>query len=131
MTESKLLSLMPDSLRNSFTCASCKESKPVNSSGGTGYAIQENGAKICYKCCAPLDTSYMLNTGKITLYDCGDRGLTNWPGTLTFKVIRRSSSFHNMAGKRYDVWFMADGKAWHGVRYGDNTQLVHCKRTKG
>ena len=29
----------------------------------------------------------------------------------------------------YDVWFIGpDGKEWHGVQYGDLTQVCHCRR---
>ena len=66
--------------------------------------------------------------------------LTNWPGSLLIKCNHARRGNHNMAGYRYDVWFdfvdgpIVDGKqtghVWHGVQYGDNTQLCHCKRTK-
>lgn len=138
-----------------FTCSVCGESKPVNHSGGTGYGERE-GRKVCYACCADLDRADMVANGKATLYlSCEpaskafDNGrpftpatigkghgraahgkVTNWPGTLEFSAVTRYSP-HNIARWRYDVWFTGpDGFEWHGVTYGDNTQLCHCKRTK-
>lgn len=55
---------------------------------------------------------------------------SNWPHTLVFRAHGQVGR-HNIAGKRYDVWFNGpDGYEWHGVTYGDWTQLCHCKRTK-
>lgn len=32
---------------------------------------------------------------------------------------------------RIDVWFNGpDGHLWHGVNYGHNSQLCHCRRTR-
>ena len=72
----------------------------------------------------------MRNHGKIALY-LTDEGVTNWPASLVFPVRYRRIGRHNWAGKRYDVWFTGpDGKPWHGTQYGDNTQIIHCKRVK-
>jgi len=48
-----------------------------------------------------------------------------------FKVLRVTTGRHNFGLTRYDVWFDGkDGHIWHGVQYGDNAQILHCKRTK-
>ena len=122
---------------NHFTCADCGESKPVNPSGGTGYAVfTENGteSKICYECCGIRDAEYMRDNDRITLYlvrnDAGRDMVTNWPGTLEMPAGVQSGR-HNIAGVRYDAWFRApDGRKWWGVSYGDNTQLIHCRKLK-
>jgi hypothetical protein len=126
--------LSPDGKR--FACFRCREVKPLQTSGGTGYGADGNGNLICYSCCADIDREDMRRTGKATLYLTagadGTADVTNWPGTLRFRTgpVRRGR--HNMAGTRYDVWFTGpDGKEWHGVQYGENTQIVHCKRVKG
>lgn len=131
---------------NKFKCNDCGEFKPVNTEGGTGYAVLPNGANVCYACCAIRDREDMVKTGRATLYleyrDYGVRGwlgtryesatVGNWPGTLKFHTQAVKVGRHNMAGRRYDVWFKGpDGKEWHGVTYGDNTQLCHCRRVKG
>ena len=117
-----------------FTCSVCRSTFPVRTEGGTGYATKANGrAKICYACMADVDKKTMQihgNSRRLPLYLEGDK-VTNWPGTLSFKVLGRSSGRHNMAGTRDDVWFRGpDGFIWHGTRYGEFTNICHCKRTR-
>lgn len=58
--------------------------------------------------------------------------VTNWPGTLTFDLTYAKAGLHHRAETRYDVWFKGpDGSRWHGVQYGENTQICHCRRLKG
>ncbi len=111
----------------------------------TGYGTDEAGFKSCYECCADHDRDSMIVSGKATLY-LTEHGpyqmvypldnpkaatVTNWPGTLKFVCGRVHVGRHNIAGKRYDVWFTGpEGATWHGVQYGDNTQIAHCKRVK-
>lgn len=124
-----------------FYCSQCKEEKPRQTIGGTGYAIKGNGHKICYQCCAIIDRQEMIEEGKIVLYHMPADGskpwnhgkITNWPGTLSFPVSGSSKSFHNFAGKdgRTDFWFKGpDGHIWHGYQIGHYNQIAHCKRTK-
>lgn len=122
-----------------FHCADCGQDKPVKTEGGTGYGYfgpdQPDNKPICYECCGKREATTMRETGKATLY-LEHKGrdtsgwVTNWPGTLRLPC-GVSIGRHNMAGKRYDVWFVFEGYQWHGVTYGDNTQICHCKRTKG
>lgn len=102
---------------------------------GTGYGLDAAGKKSCYACCAEADKVTMRSTGRITLYltrrqDGGFWMISNWPGSLLFKATYFKKGRHNMAGSRYDVWFNFEGSAWHGVNYGENTQLLHCRRIK-
>ena len=121
----------------SFDCMDCGGHFPVQTSGPTGYAVDKEGRKICYQCMGKRDKADMLATGKACLYLTMEREqggtrnakVSNWPGTLSFWVGMRIGR-HNIAGKRYDVWFMCGGQNWHGVTYGDHTQICHCKRTK-
>lgn len=137
-------------MTDTFTCVDCGQVKPTTDDGGTGYAVDNEGkGKVCYACCGVRDRKDMIEHGKATLYltmpgkdvDMGVRQgkeiktgkVGNWPGTLTFTLNSGAVkvSRHNIAGKRYDVWFTGpDGATWHGVTYGDNTQLCHCRRTK-
>jgi hypothetical protein len=137
-----------------FYCWQCDQEYPTQSSGGTGYGratkhMVEDGdaphekATICYACCAVTDRARMLKTGKATLYlthkpftaqDVAyypfvDGKVTNWPESLSFPC-RVKRGRHNIARWRYDVWFKVDGQNWHGVSFGDNTQICHCKRCK-
>lgn len=37
---------------------------------------------------------------------------------------------HNICGVRYDVWFTYHDNKYHGVKYGDNNDIVYVKRIK-
>jgi len=143
----------------SFLCGDCGEVKPVQTSGGTGYGYIGEGDSerpICYVCCGKRDLADMIETGRATLYlTCEpaskaclngrpytpatiNRGagrrttgrVSNWAGSLLF-ACHTQTGRHNIAGVRYDCWFNGpDGFRWHGVTYGDNTQICHCRRTK-
>ena len=110
----------------------------------TGYGTDKDGKRHCFACCAKRDKASMRETGKATLYlkrsdfllpvggyhFTGEGTVSNWPGTLEYPcTIRRGC--HNIAGTRYDCWFTdSDGHKWHGVQYGENTELCHCNRLK-
>ena len=113
----------------------------------TGYGTDENGNRYCWECCAKRDREQMRTDGRITLYlteiqrdvtastlnphVLGQRfKVTNWPGSLSLPVQHIRKGRHNMARVRYDIWFSFEGTPWHGVQYGDNTQLCHCSRVK-
>jgi len=117
-------------------CARCNKTIVTpDGSVGTGYGTNKDNKKICYSCCAELDKAEMRKSGRIALYlttneNTGCYVVTNWPGTLSFHVDLRTTGRHNIAGKRYDVWFTFESQQWHGVTYGDNTEICHCKRSK-
>jgi len=119
-----------------FYCSHCKNWIPrpaPKNGGGTGYVVKRNGHKVCYQCCAVADKQRMEKAGSATLYLVTDTRpqVMNWPGTLRFNVINGTSGRHNIAGRRFDVWFHGpDGYVWHGTQYGESTQLCHCRRTK-
>lgn len=111
-----------------------------------GYALDLSGKRICYDCCGVRDKEEMLFTGKAVLYytdfnlgenpslgnDSRVHGeVTNWCSTLHIKVYCRPKiGRHNFAGVRYDIWFGFAGSDWHGVVYGNETQLCHIRRIK-
>ena len=113
-------------------CSICN--KVCQSSGiSTGYGITQKGEKHCYDCCAATDKKDMKANKKIILYltqKDKSHTLTNWPGTLVFKIGYIRKGRHNWGLNRYDVWFDFNGYVWHGYQIGDNTQLCHCKQTK-
>ena len=98
-----------------------------------GYGRTLDGKAHCYSCIAIFDQESMDNDGhskRLPLYLSGNE-VTNWPGSLRFRVVEQSSGRHNIAGTREDVWFHdRHGHTWHGVQYGQWTQIVHCKRLK-
>lgn len=128
------------STQSIFRCVRCKKLKPIQRDGGTGYAVNDAGEKTCYACCGELDAQSMREGNRIVLYlthtrdngtDYPKTEVSNWPGTLRLPVQRQRIGRHNIAGKRYDVWFNGpDGAVWHGVTYGDNTQICRCRKLK-
>lgn len=125
-----------------FRCADCREAKPfATPSLGTGYARNADNGLVCYECCGAADKAHMRQHGKIALYlthdnisrnaqyPFADGKVTNWPGTLSIPC-RVKRGHHNIARDRFDVWFNFDGFEWHGVQFGQNTQICHCKQTK-
>jgi hypothetical protein len=113
----------------------CGHEPSEHSEHTTGYGQDSEGKRYCYACCAQRDRENMIRDGRITLYltreDNGSWWVGNWPGSAKFKVGSYRKGGHNIARTRHDVWFMGpDGKEWHGVQYGENTQICHCKRSK-
>lgn len=137
-------------MKETFTCADCGETKPVNSEGATGYAVRSgSGAKICYDCCAVRDRAEMAASGNsraLPLYLTGGDSsrpigtdpymLTNWPGTLRFRVRAYYRTRHNWGGWKTHVWFRGpdengENKAyWYGFQGGESNQVAHCRRLK-
>jgi len=120
-----------------FTCMDCRESIALPdylATGGAGYAIDvATGGRVCYPCCGKNDERNMRETGKGVLYLVARDGkyvLTNWPATLTIPVDGMSTSSHNIARTRTDVWFTFDGAQWHGTQYGDMSQICRVQRNK-
>jgi hypothetical protein len=126
-----------------FHCADCDQDKPIQTDGGTGYATLPNGDKLCYACIAIRDRATMIEHGRsnnLPLYlsrksihnaNDGTWKVGNWPDTLSFPVQRITTGGHNIVRTRTDVWFYGpDGFIWHGVQFGEMTQIVHCKRTR-
>ena len=115
-----------------FECSKCKKEIDITEGSFTsGYGLDKDNNKICYSCCALDDIEYMKNNKKTYLYlNTTDKTLSNWPGSLKIKLNHIRIGRHNIAGKRYDTWFKFAGKNWHGVTYGDNTQICHCSVVK-
>lgn len=110
----------------------------VPSGGITGCGLFRetvDGAEVersvCFPCCGKRDEKWMRENDRMTLYYTGDGRIINWPGSLEFKERDMKVSRHNIARVRYSVWFNGpDGSPWYGVQYGDNTQLLHCRKLK-
>ncbi len=133
-----------------FRCAQCGETRELNTGGngcGTGYAREGRGPDarfICYPCATENERRDLIEQGRGVLYlvatdepaKCQGVGakvwtLQNWTGGLkirTYGAPRVGS--HNLAGRRYDVWFRFEGAEWHGVQYGDHTQICRVRRLK-
>lgn len=94
--------------------------------------------EICCDCAGEVDRKAMIESGRsrtlplyLTSSTPGAGEVTNWPGSLRFKVIRSTHGSHNIGGKRTDVWFLGpDGFVWHGVQIGNWNTICHARRTK-
>lgn len=100
--------------------------------------MPETGEKVCYACCGELDKQKLLDANpgdKFYMYLTGNIQygyyVSNWPGSFKIRVYPRKGR-HNIAGVRYDFWFYLGNNAFHGVQYGDNTQVAHicCLKNK-
>ena len=105
----------------------------------TGYGKDNEGHVFCFECCGKQDKERMERGEAISLYltlqpiSLGAKisgppyKLTNWPNTLSIPIYGVRKGKHNIARTRYDFWFSFAGHSWHGVRYGENTQIAHCR----
>ena len=121
-----------------FVCVDCGQEKihvkPNRSR--TGYGIEGQGEEGLLLLLREARFCRYAATGRAVLYltEEGPEGavVTNWPGILKFRVRHKRVGSHNLAGRRVDVWFTdSDGREWHGVNYGHNSQLCHCRRLRG
>ena len=127
----------------------------VKKLSATDKAAAAPERRICYQCCATLDREAMTVRGLGCLYlvekpaDETDRmrrsrrtmsgwqyyryELTNWPGSVKFRLTYVNESFGYGFGRRYPVrtfrFIGPDGYYWSGRNAGDN-QLARCKRTR-
>ncbi|KKN85794.1 hypothetical protein LCGC14_0276010 [marine sediment metagenome] len=125
---------------DTFVCHRCGKTVVVNKTDlCPNYAILRTGdgedVRLCIWCASDLEREWMLSNGRTCLYlqeaDGIPKEVTDWRGILRFKVMEYRFGRHNIAGSRTDVWFWGpDRHLWWGVLYGQNTQLIHCKRTK-
>jgi len=132
----------------SFTCTRCAETITYEPGAwGVGQATDKDDNPFCYPCAATLEGEAMLKDGRATLYLSRivepsdfqkkhgiitklDWRVSNWSGHLQTTMVHIRKGRHNIARTRYDVWFTYCGQEWYGVQYGENTQLLHCRRLK-
>jgi hypothetical protein len=116
------------------TILDCGHKPSAHSKHTTGYGQCEDGKVICYNCCAVRDKQTMIDSGRscdLPLYLHANLEVTNWPGTLRFRVTNIRKGYHNIGRTRTDVWFNGpDGFVWHGVQIGEFNAICHAKRTK-
>lgn len=119
-------------------CVECgKVCKPQGI--GTGYAVDKDENHYCYTCCAKQEEQTLreLPVGEKTyLYLTEDKPnyrwkLQNWTGLISIPIYSVKRGRHNFAGIRYDFWFEYYNHEYHGVRYGDNTEVATVTRIKG
>jgi len=121
-------------MKKTLKCSRCGNDIVSKPDGSTGYAIEDAGNLVCYECCAKEAEKFMQEHERIALYlvltHGAKREVTNWPGSLRFPVRYYKKGRHNLAGVRRDVWFDFEGYQWHGVQYGEFSELCYCRKTK-
>lgn len=114
-----------------------------------GYAIAPDGRHICYTCAGAWELNDALEHGSAVFYltnnhsysylrdsmghyvKPGDAKITNWSGTVAFKILYMKVNYHNWAAYRVDVWFKdIMGDYWWGRQYGNFSELCYCRRIK-
>ena len=103
----------------------------------TGYGVNEDGKKHCYKCCGIFDGEKLdkLTPGKTLHFYIkkkpGERcKVTNWPGTFEVTCDYEIEGRHNIAGTRTDIGFTYHGRKFFGTQYGKNSEIVYVKVRK-
>ena len=133
-------------------CSQCGK-ECIGDGVGTGYGKNRKGEKFCYECCGKNDLAELENLKigeRVCQYlhienqikGCKYRGgycnshwgesyeIRNWPGTLKIKAYG-NIGYHNMAYVQRNVWFNIGDKKYHGVQYGNDSEICYIKRIKG
>lgn len=118
-------------MNHEFTCSKCHGHKIHESDISTGYATDKDGNKVCFECCGKEDLKTLkeLQPKEKTLLYWDGKEVTNWPGSLRIKPNSTRKGRHNIAGSREDVWFYIDNQCYHGIQYGNNSQILHIKKS--
>ena len=95
------------------------------------YGMNGKGEKFCYDCCGVLEKRQLLELRpKETLvFYLSEHEVTNWCGTMHIKCTVKEDR-HNIAKVRRDCWFKLGGNCYHGVQYGNSSELCYIKRVK-
>jgi hypothetical protein len=107
----------------------------VSDGFSTGYGVDNEGKKICFRCCGERDKKFLRDNGRLSGYFTGNGDhmeFTNWPGTLKLKVVSHRYSHHNFAGRngRCDFWVYFEGNRYHGVHIGANNECATIRIVK-
>lgn len=102
-----------------------------------GYAVDEDGNRCCYECAAERDAKALRDLAigesiRLYLVVRNNRWFAlNFTGLLSIPVYSIKFGRHNLAGTRYDFWFIHHDNTYHGVVYGIDSQLAKVTRIKG
>jgi len=89
----------------------------------SGYG-EFNGEKYCFACCALRDREAMLKDNFAYLY-CGEKEITNWPGSLRFPIIRKETAKNGTT----TYYFTFNNHTWFG-KCGKWNQCAKFKAKK-
>jgi hypothetical protein len=106
-----------------FTCADCGKTFPVQTSGGTGYARTADGKTICYACADIRERAELKDRSKpfcAYLSSDGQR-VTTWTGGELMRVtysrpcrLTRQSFTHSRESFRSICATDCHGGQWYG-----------------
>lgn len=99
-----------------FECCDCGEVKPVQTSGGTGYAvIPDTGRLCCYACTDKRERADLLTAEKIVRYvSSNGRALQTWSGGSLGQVY--FGERHPWSRERHYITAIdCHGQRWHGT----------------
>jgi hypothetical protein len=114
-----------------FRCHDCHEVKPVQHSGGTGYARcndPDGEHLVCYACADKRQTADLITHKKFTAYISGDgHRLTTWTGGNLGRVFLGER--HPWSRERHYLTARdVHGQRWHGTGApGMWASLTKCK----
>jgi len=115
-----------------FDCHQCGQHKIHESNISTGYGRNDKDEKICFACCGLNDEKNLIELKKgekICLFFNGIE-IINWPSTLKITPTYIRKGRHNIAGTRQDVYFVFRGLNFHGIQYGNNSEIIHIRKIK-
>jgi hypothetical protein len=134
---------MKEQQEEKVICHDCGKVIEPPDNFSTGYGIDQDGHKVCFNCCGKRDRKELFDAkpgDKFVFYLIEKKNettgqteyyVTNWPASLKIKLhATPRKGRHNIAGRRLDVWFIQNGKNFHGTQYGENSQLLYTKCVK-
>jgi len=99
-----------------------------------GYGVDNHDHKICLSCCGKLDAKKFKNAKPgdklFAYYNHETNTISNWPGTFEIKSVGHSHGRHNIARTRISVWFKYEGNCFHGIQYGEDSEILYVKCVK-
>lgn len=101
-----------------FRCHDCGEVKPIQRSGGTGYASfpdPDGEHLVCYACADKRQAADLITENRFTGYvSCDGRSLTTWSGGTLGRIFL--GSLHPWSReRRYLSATDIHGQRWHGT----------------
>lgn len=115
-----------------FHCSQCKSDKPLQTSGGTGYATNSNNSLVCYDCANVNELTAFKAANRYDAYLSNDGlKITTWTGCELAKVTRKWRTSAGGFASRTIITRIrataADGSAWCGQGPGEG---MYCRLTR-
>jgi hypothetical protein len=122
-----------------MNCATCQKPFPINPPnhcGGSGFAITNEGKKICYDCAYEREVQELKDRSKSFVAYLGKDYITTWTGKNLMRVtesrpcrLTRRSNFHDNKSFRSIHAVDIHGKHWAGR--GSEGVCIKLRPVKG